>query len=397
MQTGKFNTIVDSAWGSSGKGAASTRLADIHGVKHLSSGNYPNAGHTVVFGDKKFIFKVVPSGAALRATKNSDINIYIGPGSGFDVTKLFEEIEETKHTLFLNAMIHERATSVTAEHVAAESPTGSQSTLTISSTMSGSGAAFTSKAMRQPNVVLAKDIRIKDPNNLTESSDTNAITDSFPVPIGTTAWEFYERIQNVLGKNAILHEVSQGYALSINHGTHYPHCTFRDCVPQQAYSDFGITPDQVGDVYLNVRSLPIRVGNNFDKEGNLVGYSGNCMPDQHELTWDEIAASAEFPKEEALKLAENERTTVTKKIRRVFTPSWELLRRSAKFCGATKLILNFPQYIHWSSHGVRGGKDSFNKLHKSVREYVDMMESVTSLPVVMIGTGADHDDYIYLD
>lgn len=70
MQAGKFNVLVDSAWGSSGKGAASTRLADIHSIHNLSSCNYPNAGHCVVHNGSKQVFKVLPSGAALSDRKS---------------------------------------------------------------------------------------------------------------------------------------------------------------------------------------------------------------------------------------------------------------------------------------------------------------------------------------
>lgn len=261
---------------------------------------------------------------------------------------------------------------MTEAHKAAEAPDGAQSTLHISSTMSGSGAAYTAKAMRVSKHTIAA-AQIPTVDN----------------------WTFYDNMHNKLQTQAFLHEVSQGFALSINHGTHYPESTFRDCTPQQAYADFGIVPHEVGDVYLNVRSLPIRVGNNYDG-GVMVGYSGDGMSDHKELTWEQVAANAEMPPEEARMLAERERTTVTKKIRRVWEPSWELLKFSAKFCGATKLILNFPQYIHWSAYKVRGSNEALKQLHPKVLRYIDRMEATTNLPVVMIGTGADHDDYIYL-
>jgi adenylosuccinate synthase len=88
---------------------------------------------------------------------------------------------------------------------------------------------------------------------------------------------------------------------------------------------------------------------------------------------------------------------VTKRIRRVATQSWSLLEDAARNCCATKLVLNFPQYIHWSAHGLRGGYEMRAKLHPKVREYVDKMEDVTGLPVTLIGTGAEHDQYIYLE
>jgi adenylosuccinate synthase len=385
MKKGKFNVLVDSAWGSSAKGAASARLIDIHNVEHASVCNFPNAGHTVIDNgcangdpDVKFVAKVLPAAAILCKTRFHDLTCWIGPNAGIEQAQFLKELKEvgTNPSVF----IHERAVLVTDEHKTAEADGGSKSTLHISSTMSGSGAAYTDKAMRLPTTTLLRDVGFSSP--------------SVKV-VGASA--FCYAVREAIRNNKFLHEVSQGWALSLNHGTHYPYCTFRDCTPQQAYNDFAITPDLIGDVYLNVRSKPIRVGNNFDASGQQVGYSGDCLLDQQELTWDQVAKDAEMPADEAAKLSENERTTVTKKVRRVFSESWSLLEKSAMFCGATKLILNFPQYIHWSAYKVRGGRQAFLGLHTKVRAYVSKMEETTGLPVVMIGTGAHHDDYIYLD
>ena len=376
MQTGKFNTIVDSAWGSSAKGAASTRLVDIFSVMNVSSCNYPNAGHTAIIGDNKFVSKVIPTPAILHATKDrfkDQLKLWIGPGTGLDIKQFGKELKQCEYFIGELVKLHERAMVVSQKHIDAESPSGSQSTEHISSTMSGSGAAMADKMMRGSDVKLVKDKM-----------------DSTISPM-----DFVRGVRDELrNNNTFMHEVSQGWALSINHGTHYPSCTSRDCTPQQAFADFGITKDLIGDIYLNVRTFPIRVGNNF-RDGVQTGYSGDCLSDQHETTWAEVGAEAEMPQSEIDTLAEKERTTVTKKIRRVFTPSWQLLRDSASFCGATKMILNFPQYVHWSSYKLRGGIEVRNKLHHKVRAYIDKMEEQTGLPVVMVGTGPEHDDYIY--
>jgi adenylosuccinate synthase len=376
MQKGRFNCIVDSAHGSSAKGAASTRLVDIYNVSNVSSCNYPNAGHTATQGVKKFISKALPTPAFLNMIGKAKPKLWIGPGSGFFVDQLVKELEQTGYA-DNEPVIHDRAVYVTDRHVAMESPGGLQSIEYISSTMSGSGAAFAEKAMRRPEV-----------------STVGPLSKRFN---SVSPMKFMYAVRNEMESGAtFMHEVSQGFALSINHGTHYPTCTFRDCTAQQAYSDFSILPSMVGDIYLNVRSFPIRVGNNF-RDGQQVGYSGDFCSDQQETTWEQIAKDAEMPSDEAAALAERERTTVTKKIRRVATQSWSLLHDSAQAVGATKLILNFPQYIHWSAYGVRGGHEALHKLHPKVRQYVDKMEEVTNLPVVMIGTSAQHDDYIFLE
>lgn len=373
MQKGKFNTIVDAGHGSSAKGAVSTRLVDIFKVENASSGNYPNAGHTAVQGDAKFIAKALPTPAFLNKVGKAQPTLWLGPNSGFFQKQFDKELVETGYDkLGSSIIIHPRAVVCDERHIHMEQPGGLHSTEYISSTMSGSGAAFAEKSMRRPDTQLVK---------TTEG----------------TPEAFMRSVRNQLSQNrTFLHEVSQGFALSVNQGTHYPFCTFRDCTPQQAYADFSMLPSMIGDVYLNVRSFPIRVGNNYTN-GQQVGYSGDFCADQVETTWEQIARDAEMPPEEAAALAERERTTVTKKIRRVATQSWDLLKYAAESTGATKMVLNFPQYIHWSAYGVRGGPAEFRKLHPKVREYVDRMESVTNVKVVMIGTSAEHNDYIYLD
>jgi adenylosuccinate synthase len=376
MQKGKFNTIVDSAHGSSAKGAASTRLVEIFKVENASTCNFPNAGHTAKQGDVKFVSKCLPTSAFLNRVNRAKPTLWVGPNSAFFEDQLKKELGETGYSAW-DLRLHERAAIVTDRHVAMESPGGLQSTEYISSTMSGSGAAYAEKAMRRPEVKLVRDHELF---REAAHSPTN----------------FMYAIRRELEQGrTFMHEVSQGWALSVNHGSHYPQCTFRDCTAQQAYADMSILPSQVGDVYLNVRSFPIRVGNNY-RDGVQVGYSGDFYPDQQETTWEKIAADAEFPADEAAALAERERTTVTKKIRRVATQSWSMLRDSAASVGATKLILNFPQYIHWSAYGLKGGREMLTKLHPNVRAYLDKMEEVTNLPVVMVGTSAEHDDFIWL-
>lgn len=378
MQIGRFNTVVDSAWGSSAKGAASTRLAHIHGVENLSSNNFPNAGHTAIVNGEKFVSKCLPTGAILKKFNYCDPLLWIGPNSGIELEQLDKELAQTGYKPGLNLFIHERAVRVEQHHKDAEAPGGKSSTLKISSTMSGSGSAYTDKAMRNPDLA-----------RLLETQE---------VPTMDPATFMYSiRDRMLLEGETFLHEVSQGFALSLDHGTHWPHCTFRNCTPQQAWADFGLIPELIGDVYLNVRSLPIRVGSNFDEDGAQIGYSGDVWPDQQELSWEQVGQQAGMPPEEIALLAERERTTVTKKIRRVFTQSWDLLKFSADFCYATKMILNFPQYIDFSCYKKRGEREAFRALPQKVREYITKMEETTNIPCVMIGTGPEHDDYIYID
>jgi len=376
MSQGKFICVVDGGHGSSGKGAVSTRLIDILGAKNASSMNYDNAGHTAIVDGVKFIAHALPTSAILKKVRKYPLNLWIGPNSGLVLDRLKSEMdasgyEENGDDL----LIHARAGITEQRHVDMERPGGAWSTEWLSSTMSGSGATFADKAMRSQAFKSAQDVF------------TNTLQ----------PMDFVSLVRSEMDNGEdFVHEVSQGFALSLDYGTTWKQSTFRNCTPQQAYADMGITKDYIGDVYLNLRSFPIRVGSNF-RDGAQTGYAGDFMPDQIELTWEQVAEQAEMPEGEAEKLRAREFTTCTKKLRRVATFSDQLLEDAAYFTGATKLVLNFPQYIHWSAFKVRGGHTALHTLHPKVRAFVDNLEDVAMLPVSMICTGPDHDDFIYLD
>lgn len=363
MQDNKVNFVVDAFWGSSGKGKLSAYLCDHYGVRASSAANYPNAGHTVVVHGQKYVFKVLPSAAAL----GSHMRSYVTAGSGFTPEQLQREVEMVEGSIF----IHDRSVEV----LPIDKRTEQDELNGISSTMQGSGAAMCRKLMRGQS-------------RLHETGNT------YCQWLGPD--EFRDNLLAELRIGPILHEVSQGFALSIDHGTQYPYCTSRNCTPQSGLDYLGLPFSAVGDVYLNIRPYPIRVGN------TETGYSGDFPSDSTELTWDEVGRRAGMPPEEIAKLAERERTTVTKRIRRVATMSWKTLDEAVAVTGATKLALNFAQYVDWNMAGVVGdladplGIGGRTCLTDPVKMLVDSLEHRYGLPVVYVGTGAAHDEVVWL-
>jgi len=393
MKTGKFNVILDQAWGSSGKGKTSAYLSDKYQIGHLSSSNFPNAGHSALFADgTKFVAKAVPTGLILKQVKGQEIVGYISPGSGFSTAQLIKEWAEAGRP---KIFIHDRANIVTGEHAARERE-GSESTKHIASTMQGTATAIADKILRKPGVLLARSAPVWDwvkDLDLPQSAKEDAVEKIRVVP----SFEFRDQTFDVLKSGQTwLHEGSQGYALSVDHGSHYPACTSRNCTLQAAMDHMAIPPDLVGDVYLNLRTFPIRVGNVVE-DGKQTGYSGDFYSDCQELTWQQVAEFSGMPPEEAAKLAERERTTVTKRIRRVSTFSWIGLRDAVRVNGVTKISVNFIQYLDWSDAGLKGGREAVEKLSRKAREFIDRVEAETGLPVALIGTGAGHDEMIDLE
>lgn len=394
MQTSKFNVILDQAWGSSGKGKTSAYLADKYGIRAISSSNYPNAGHSAVFEDgTTFVAKAIPTALVLKRVKGQEIMGFISPGSGFDPARLIKEWDESGRP---DIVIHERASVVTAEHAARERE-GAESTKHIASTMQGSGTAIADKILRKADVPLA---RSKSVWEWVEGLDIgNSTKEEAIAKIAVVSAERFRDITFATMRetgDTWLHEGSQGYALSLDHGSHYPNCTSRNCTLQAAMDHMAVPPALVGDVYLNLRTFPIRVGNVVE-DGKQAGYSGDFYPDCQELTWQKVAEMSGMPPEEAAKLAERERTTVTKRIRRVSTFSWLGLRDAVRVNGVTKISVNFIQYLDWSDAGLKGGREAIEKLSRKAREFVDRVEAESGVPVVLIGTGARHDEMIDLE
>jgi adenylosuccinate synthase len=391
MQNSKFNVILDAAWGSSGKGKISSYLVDKHNVTKVSSSNFPNAGHSVLFPDgTKFVAKAIPTALALKKQKSMGIIGFISPGSGFHPKQLIKEWEECgRPKLF----IHSRASLVLESHAARERD-GAESTKHIASTMQGSGTAIADKVLRKSNVPLAGSASLKQ--WLTEGGVQ--VTDEMLQSITVLdAMEFRNLTHSFIQHGETwLHEGSQGYALSIDHGSHYPQCTSRNCTVQAAMDHMAIPPSMVGDVYLNLRTFPIRVGNVVE-DGQQKGYSGDFYSDCTELSWEEVARNSGMPPEEAKALAERERTTVTKRIRRVCSFSFLGLQDAVRVNGATKLSLNFIQYINWKDNGIKGGREALEKLSKESRAFISKVEEAANVPVVLIGTGASHEEIIDLE
>lgn len=405
MQTGKFNVVLDCYWGSSGKGKVSTYLADKYNVAHISSSNFPNAGHSAVFEDgTKFVAKAIPTGAILKKVKGIGVQCFVSPGSGFAWPQFIKEWAESgKPDIF----VHSRASIVDERHKQRENE-GNESTKHIASTMQGSAAAIVDKVLRKADCALTgsadfdKTVRFlvqTDPlvyDTLVRGGNDELVSEFVSKVRVIDAMHFRDMTHEAINSgNTWLHEGSQGYALSIDHGSHFPFCTSRNCTLQAAMDHMAVPPQLVGDVYLNLRTFPIRVGNVVE-DGVQKGYSGDFYSDCREWTWEEVAAYSGMPADEAAKLAERERTTVTKRIRRVTNFSFEGLRDAVRVNGATKLSLNFIQYLDWNDNGLRGGKEAFNKLSKKSREFIAKVEEAVNLPVVLIGTGALHNEVIDL-
>ena len=356
--------------------------------------------NTAAFRDgTKFIAKAIPTAMILKKVNGLGMTGFISPGSGFAPKQLLKEWAEcSRPRLF----IHDRALYITEDHAARERE-GRDSTKHIASTMQGSGTALSDKILRKTNSSVVASRSMSDVlQELAKDSETSkyfgegGIEEALEKIQIVPAMQFRNMTHSIIEQgNTWLHEGSQGYALSIDHGSHYPNCTSRNCTLQASMDYMAVPPKMLGDVWMNLRTYPIRVGSVYEN-GEMKGFSGGFYEDCEELTWEEVARRSGMPKEEAEKLAERERTTVTKRIRRVSTFSWIGLRDAVRVNGVTKISVNFVQYLNWNDNGLRGGKEAFEKLSRESREFISKVEEVSGVPVLLVGTGALHDQVIDL-
>lgn len=315
----KCDVIVDLQFGSTGKGAIAGYLANKHKYDAVVSANMPNAGHTFIdAAGKTFIHKVLPSGLASECAV-----ALIAPAAVFSMEQLVKELHVLEDAGYTekHVYIHEHAVLLTPDHKLEEAQTprpGSTDINTyqlIGSTQQGSAAALMHKIRRDIN---------QNPTAVARYGLGLALPDSrFVHVIGHR-----EYLDILADSQRVLLEGSQGYSLGLNAGF-YPYCTSRDCTTTRLLADALIPAVAVNQVIGTARTYPIRVG----------GTSGPGYFDQEEWSWERLGQKAE-------------RTTVTNRVRRVFTFSEQQIREAIQQSSPTQIFLNFCNYQTEQENGI---------------------------------------------
>ena len=342
------DVLVGGQWGSEGKGHISSYLAPEYDVLVRVGG--PNAGHTVHQQSGAITYYQLPSG-----TRHSEAKLVIGPGAVINVEKLLGEIRSSRLDTD-RVCIDPQAMIIEDADIYGEGRLLSG----IGSTRQGVGFASSRKVLRNaavPAVRLAKDIRELRPF----IGESRRILDSA-----------FSR-----GSKVFL-EGTQGTGLSLHHGC-YPFVTSRDTTVSGCLAEAGISPSRVRRSIMVVRSYPIRVGG---KE-----HSG---PMGRELGFAEISRRSG---QSSSKIRKAERTSTTKRPRRIAEFSWTLLRESASINGPTDVALSFADYISKSNESAR----RFEQLTGETIHFVEEIERVACAPVSLIVTRFSHSNRSIID
>ena len=312
-----FNVLIDGQWGSTGKGKVAAFIALNNTIDIAVSDFQANAGHTTVFDDgRKFVVHQLPTSAM-----NEDTLVCVNPAATINLDRILKEIDmfnldESRLKIDGNACI------IQEEHVNKEK-IGSDM-VRISSTLQGVGEALSQKVARRSGVMLARDVDKLRPFIACTSAIIN---------------------EGLASGATVLAETAQGFDLSINHGRKYPFVTSRDITVGSTLNNCGVSPIWLSEVIGVLRTFPIRVGN-VVVNGELVGYSGEYYEDQKELTWEELTEAC------GADVLLQEKTTVTQKVRRIFTFSEKQFMKFYVMNMPTQLAITFIDYLDYALHGA---------------------------------------------
>jgi adenylosuccinate synthase len=215
----------------------------------------------------------------------------------------------------------------------------------ISSTFSGTGAALVRRMSRKENVKLAKDSEVLQKR----------------CRVQTVAGLLHDALEKGWD---VLVEGTQGFGLSLLHGPHYPYVTARDTTASGFASEVGLSPRDIDQIVMVVRTFPIRVG-------------GESGPLSNEITWKDVQTISGAPKEIP------ELTSVTRKLRRVAEFDIEAVKTACRYNSPTSLAIMGLDRLDYFNHGVL----EWDKITKRARIFVSYVEKHTGVPVQFVGTG----------
>lgn len=333
------DVLIGGQFGSEGKGNIVGHIAPEYSLLVRVGG--PNAGHQVYAEPKPEKYFHLPSGTQ----RAPDARLLLGPGAVIYPEKLLEEIAD--HKIGADRLTIDPSAMIIRDEDRDEE---AEKFSSISSTAQGVGIASARKMTGRSDykengaAFLARDCEVLKPFL---GSARRVLADA------------------IVAGQRILLEGTQGTGLSLHHGD-YPHVTTRDTTVSGCLADAGIAPSNVRKIIMVCRTYPIRVG----------GPSG---PMAHEVDMAEISQRSGIALEE---LARTERTTTTRRERRIAEFDWLQFRDSVQLNGPTDIALTFVDYFDVKNRSAF----RFEQLTPETINFVEEVERVSGRPVSLLST-----------
>jgi len=322
------SVVIGGQFGSEGKGKVAHYFSQKFETVGVVRVGGTNSGHTVVSSNgTEYIFRMLPTAAI-----DPSIMSIMPSGSYIDPDILSSEIRKigiSQDNLKIDpfaviidqAMINEEQQFNLCER--------------IGSTQSGTGAAVLKRLSRIKGICFAKDCKELTPYII----DTKDL------------------MRGLLNNNKhIIVEGTQGFGLSPINAPYFPYCTSRDTTVAGFLMEAGLSPFDVENVIMVIRTYPIRV-------------SGNSGPLPKETDWDSVTRSSGATNDLT------EYTSATKRIRRVAEFDNDIVKRAILVNQPNIIVLNHLDYIDYTCHDSDNPSDLIiafiDKVSESIGQRID--------------------------
>ena len=415
-------SLLGLQWGDEGKGKVVDNLAnDLDAAVRYQGGH--NAGHTLIVNGKKIVFHLLPS-----AICHENIKCYIGRGVVVSLEALFSEISEASEVLGNieeRLVISSACSLIQPYHIQLDQLREKSNNLTkIGTTGRGIGTSYEDKVGRRSIRVsdLYDEEKLKD--KLTQSLDfyNSVFEHSFGASkidlneLFELNLEQAEKLKPYVGNvikeirdlqdegKKILYEGAQGALLDVSLGT-YPYVTSSNLIGGVS-AGTGISPSDIDYTIGITKAYTTRVGEGpfptelFDETGTYLAETGG-----------EVGATTGRPRrcgwldgfllKNMVKASGIDGLCLTKidvldgleKIK--ICTNYESDQSEAELIETMDLEDAKPVYLEldgWDE--PTAGQSSFEELNDKAKSFIEKIEEISGVPVIMISTGPKREDTI---
>ena len=412
-------------WGDEGKGKIVDVLTSNYDIIARFQGG-PNAGHTLVFNDKKYVLHTIPSGIF----HDNKINL-IGNGVVIDPVILNKEIENIKNeevdikkTLFISRKAHLILPTHRLLDAASEKSKGKNK---IGSTLKGIGPTYMDKTGRNG-------FRIGDLENDNWKIKYQQLSEKhkqlikfynveLDFSLDELEKEFFKAIEDLRKidfvdseellfksqdeKKSILAEGAQGSLLDIDFGT-YPYVTSSNTTAAGACTGLGISPNSINDVFGIFKAYTTRVGSGpfptelFDTYGERMGKVGNefgaTTGRPRRCGWLDLVALKYACRINGVTKLMMMKTDVLSGFDKVlvctkYNYKGELIENLPYDLSDKTLEPIYQEFSGWSEN-LRD-LESISELPENLNKYIQFLENELNIPIVIVSVGPDRKETLF--
>lgn len=415
-------SLLGLQWGDEGKGKVVDNLAnDLDAAVRYQGGH--NAGHTLIVNGKKIVFHLLPS-----AICHENIKCFIGRGVVVSLEALFSEIKEAQEVLgsIENRLVISPACSlIQPYHIQLDQLREQSNNLTkIGTTGRGIGTSYEDKVGRRSIRIadLYNEAKLKDKLEQSLEFYNSIFKYSFGSPeidlnklyeinlehaeiLKPYVGNVIEEIRQLQNNNKkILFEGAQGALLDVSLGT-YPFVTSSNLIGGIS-AGTGISPSDIDYTIGITKAYTTRVGEGpfptelFDETGAYLaekgGEVGATTGRPRRCGWLDgflLSNMVKVSGVDGLCLTKIDVLDGLEKIK--VSTEYKSQQTSGSLIETMDLEEVEPVYIEldgWTD--PTSGKTSFDELNENAKSFVEKIEEIAGVPVIMISTGPKREDTI---